>query len=106
MSQNEFGDATPIFRVKDMTAGIDYYVKVLGFGCIGKGRVCCVVSRDRCGIRHLPTYYPGAYEMQVEDLDGNVLRFGSDPKAASLLESGWVWTAGLGRSSPRVRRRQ
>jgi catechol 2,3-dioxygenase-like lactoylglutathione lyase family enzyme len=31
-------------------------------------------------IRHLPTNYSWAYEMQVEDLDGNVLRLGSDPK--------------------------
>jgi predicted lactoylglutathione lyase len=31
-------------------------------------------------IRHPPTNYPWAYEMQVEDLDGNVLRFGSDKK--------------------------
>jgi|NGEPerStandDraft_6_1074524.scaffolds.fasta_scaffold173452_2 catechol 2,3-dioxygenase-like lactoylglutathione lyase family enzyme len=31
-------------------------------------------------IRHPPTNYPWAYEMQVEDPDGNVLRFGSDPK--------------------------
>jgi predicted enzyme related to lactoylglutathione lyase len=30
-------------------------------------------------IRHPPTNYPWAYEMQVEDLDGNILRFGSDP---------------------------
>src|ERR1700760_3254020 len=29
-------------------------------------------------IRHAPTNYPWAYEMQVEDLDGNVLRLGSD----------------------------
>ena len=28
----------------------------------------------------MPTNYHWAYEMQVEDLDGNVLRFGSDPK--------------------------
>ena len=27
-----------------------------------------------------PTNYPWAYEMQVEDPDGNVLRFGSEPK--------------------------
>jgi catechol 2,3-dioxygenase-like lactoylglutathione lyase family enzyme len=27
-------------------------------------------------IRHLPTNYPWAYEMQMEDLDGNVLRLG------------------------------
>ena len=36
----------------------------------------------QCGakIRHPPTDYPWAYEMQVEDPDGNVLRFGSEPK--------------------------
>lgn len=32
-------------------------------------------------IRHEPTNYPWALEMQVEDLDGNVLRIGSDPRA-------------------------
>ena len=32
-------------------------------------------------IRHLPTNYFWAYEMQVEDLDGNVLRIGSEPKS-------------------------
>ena len=31
-------------------------------------------------IRHPPTNYSWAYEMQVEDLDGNVLRMGSDQK--------------------------
>jgi len=31
-------------------------------------------------IRHPPTNYPWAYEMQVEDPDGNVLRLGSDEK--------------------------
>ncbi|MDP9003756.1 MAG: glyoxalase superfamily protein [Verrucomicrobiota bacterium] len=31
-------------------------------------------------IRHPPTNYPWAYEMQVEDLDGHVLRFGADSK--------------------------
>jgi len=31
-------------------------------------------------IRHPPTNYAWAYEMQVEDLDGNILRLGSDPK--------------------------
>jgi catechol 2,3-dioxygenase-like lactoylglutathione lyase family enzyme len=29
---------------------------------------------------HPPTNYPWAYEMQIEDLDGNVLRMGSEPK--------------------------
>lgn len=32
-------------------------------------------------IRHPPTNYPWALEMQVEDLDGNVLRMGSDSLA-------------------------
>lgn len=31
-------------------------------------------------IRHPPTNYAWAFEMQVEDLDGNVLRIGSEPK--------------------------
>ena len=31
-------------------------------------------------IRHPPTNYEWAYEMQVEDLDGNVLRLGSSPR--------------------------
>jgi catechol 2,3-dioxygenase-like lactoylglutathione lyase family enzyme len=31
-------------------------------------------------IRHPPTNYDWAYEMQVEDLDGNILRMGSDQK--------------------------
>ena len=36
--------------------------------------------RKGAKIRHPPTNYQWAYEMQIEDLDGNVLRFGSDPK--------------------------
>ena len=31
-------------------------------------------------IRHAPRNYPWAYEMRVEDPDGHVLRFGSEPK--------------------------
>ncbi len=34
----------------------------------------------RARIRHPPTNYAWAYEMQVSDLDGNVLRMGSEPK--------------------------
>lgn len=30
-------------------------------------------------IRHPPTNYPWAYEMQIEDPDGHVLRMGSEP---------------------------
>ncbi len=32
-------------------------------------------------VRHLPTNYEWAYEMQIEDPDGNVLRLGSDTKS-------------------------
>jgi hypothetical protein len=31
-------------------------------------------------VRHPPTNYYWALEMQIEDLDGNVLRIGSDPR--------------------------
>jgi catechol 2,3-dioxygenase-like lactoylglutathione lyase family enzyme len=31
--------------------------------------------------REPPTNYPWAYEMKIEDPDGHVLRFGSEPKA-------------------------
>jgi hypothetical protein len=31
-------------------------------------------------ICHLPTNHPWALEMQVEDLDGNILRIGSEPR--------------------------
>ncbi len=36
--------------------------------------------RSGAKIRHLPTNYSWAYEMQVEDPDGNILRLGSEPK--------------------------
>jgi len=32
-------------------------------------------------VRHPPTNYPWAYEMQILDPDGNVLRLGSEQKA-------------------------
>jgi len=37
-------------------------------------------QRTGAKIRHPPTNYQWAYEMQVEDIDGNVLRLGSEPK--------------------------
>jgi len=37
-------------------------------------------QRTGAKIRHMPTNYAWAYEMQVEDLDGKVLRLGSDSK--------------------------
>ena len=35
--------------------------------------------RNASRIRQAPTNFQWAFEMQVEDLDGNILRFGSDP---------------------------
>lgn len=45
-------------------------------------------------IRHAPTNYPWAYEMQVEDIDGHVLRFGSEPRADMPVGE---WIDGSGR---------
>jgi hypothetical protein len=36
--------------------------------------------KARAKIRHAPENYPWAYEMKIEDPDGHVLRFGSEPR--------------------------
>ena len=41
--------------------------------------------RTGAKIRHKPTNYQWAYEMQVEDPDGNVLRFGSEAKSGQPI---------------------
>src|SRR5262249_47560034 len=41
--------------------------------------------RSGATIRHPPTNYPWAYEMQVQDPDRNVLRLGSEPKAGQPI---------------------
>ena len=38
-------------------------------------------------IRHPPRNFPWAYEMKVEDPDGHVLRFGSEPREDAPFES-------------------
>jgi predicted enzyme related to lactoylglutathione lyase len=111
-----FENAIPVLRVGNISASIDYYLRVLGFKLNWPPENgFASVSRDRCHIflcegdqgnpgswvwigvddaealfgeyksrgakvRHPPTNYAWAYEMQIEDLDGNVLRLGSDPK--------------------------
>jgi catechol 2,3-dioxygenase-like lactoylglutathione lyase family enzyme len=50
-------------------------------------------------IRHEPTNYSWALEMQVEDLDGNVLRMGSEPREGEpegewLDMNGTLWLNG------------
>jgi predicted lactoylglutathione lyase len=37
-------------------------------------------------IRHAPQNYPWAYEMKVEDPDGHILRFGSEPHCDQPFE--------------------
>ncbi|HYX20258.1 MAG TPA: VOC family protein [Thermoanaerobaculia bacterium] len=59
-------------------------------------------------IRHEPTNYGWALEMQVEDLDGNVLRMGSEPLEGEdtgewLDMEGRRWRMGAGGSWKRQR---
>jgi catechol 2,3-dioxygenase-like lactoylglutathione lyase family enzyme len=56
-------------------------------------------ARRGARIRHPPTNYAWALEMQVEDLDGNVLRMGSEPDEGApagewldMLGNRWVRT--------------
>ena len=111
-----FEGVSPILRVQNLSASIDYYGHKLGFKIDWQRPIFASVSRGRCHIflsegdqgnpgswvwigvedadalfneyriteaklRHPPTNYSWAYEMQVEDLDGNVLRLGSEPKS-------------------------
>ncbi len=51
---------------------------------IGVGNAAALFKEYRASgakVRHPPTNYEWTYEIQVEDLDGNVLRMGSEPKA-------------------------
>jgi uncharacterized glyoxalase superfamily protein PhnB len=115
-----FGGVTPVLRVANVVASIDYYTRALAFhvnfkfpnenapffASISRGRCDLFLSEGDQGnpgswvwidgvdvekvyeefrasgarIRNPPTNYEWALEMQVEDLDGNVLRIGSDPK--------------------------
>jgi predicted enzyme related to lactoylglutathione lyase len=47
-------------------------------------------------IRQAPRNFPWAYEMKVEDPDGHVLRFGSDPRENVPFDS---WEAGSDQKS-------
>jgi predicted enzyme related to lactoylglutathione lyase len=111
-----FEGVTPILRVGNLSASLEYYLGVLGFKIDWQGSgPMASVSRGRChiflcegdqgnpgswvwigvadaealfeeyrakgaNIRHPPTNYPWALEMQVEDPDGHILRLGSEPK--------------------------
>jgi uncharacterized glyoxalase superfamily protein PhnB len=45
------------------------------------GALCEEYRATGAEVRHPPTNYPWACEMQIEDPDGHVLRIGSEPKA-------------------------
>jgi catechol 2,3-dioxygenase-like lactoylglutathione lyase family enzyme len=109
-----FEGVTPVLRVANLAASVNYYLGVLGFKLDWDNPYFASVSRGKCHIflsegdqghpgawvwigvedaaallkeyrntgakiRHELTNYPWAYEMQVEDIDGNVLRMGSEP---------------------------
>jgi catechol 2,3-dioxygenase-like lactoylglutathione lyase family enzyme len=118
--KNALNGVTPVLRVSNLAASIDYYTRVLGFqvnwgypeegasffASVSRGKCCLFLSVGDQGhfgtwvwigskdvealheefqaagakIRNPPTNYSWALEMQVEDPDGNVLRFASDPK--------------------------
>jgi hypothetical protein len=64
--------------------------------------------RKGAKVRHPPTNYDWALEMQVEDLDGNVLRMGSEPLEGEatgewLDMEGRLWRMGAGGSWRRQR---
>ncbi|MEP6914282.1 MAG: methyltransferase domain-containing protein, partial [Acidobacteriota bacterium] len=111
-----FGGATPILRVRNLAASLDYYVRVLGFtidwqsdGPLASvSRGACVIflcegdqghpgtwvwigvndadavfeelRRSGARVRLPPTNYPWGYELHVKDVDGHVLRLGSDSR--------------------------
>jgi predicted enzyme related to lactoylglutathione lyase len=123
-----WGTPAPIFRVRDLRATLDYYVRVLGFTLDWQAGELASVSRDRCNlflcegdqtaattwvwlscpdvdaaheelrargaiVRHPPTHYEWAYEMQIADPDGNVLRIGGEPKEGEP-EGEWLDASG------------
>lgn len=91
-----FGHATPILRVADFDRSVEYYEQVLGFELEWSDGTFGSISRG-ARIRVPPTNYPwGAREVHVFDLDGHVLRFGSDaiegePMGEWLDEEGVRW---------------
>jgi predicted lactoylglutathione lyase len=46
--------------------------------------LCTEFKAKGAKFREPPTNYPWAYEMKIEDPDGHVLRFGSEPKALGI----------------------
>ena len=120
-----FHHASPILRVNDLEASINYFCNTLGFELDWQDPTqlsprhraatrtsCCPWAsgnppawvwigvgdtqalRDEyvakgARIRMEPTNFPWALEMHVEDLDGNVLRMGSEPLPDHVVGPGW-----------------
>jgi predicted enzyme related to lactoylglutathione lyase len=136
----EFENVTPILRVGNIAASIDYYVSVLGFKLDWQQGLFASISRDRCRVflcegdqgnpgswvwigigdlealfeecksrgakvRHPPTNYSWAYEMQIEDLDGNLSSAWAPTQSrASPSVNGSICTAICGPSPPTAAR--
>ena len=128
MPNDNFGPATPVLRVADLEAALDYYTGPLGFKLMWRSSIFANVTRGDCQIflaqgdqgagrawvwigvpdvetaykeltaagakiRNPPSNYEWALEMQVEDLDGNVLRMGSDFKPGQPIDD-WLDDSG------------
>ncbi|MEZ5308259.1 MAG: glyoxalase superfamily protein [Pyrinomonadaceae bacterium] len=125
MKQINFHPSTPILRVGNLNASLDYYVQNLGFSIdwrhdsgfasvsrqaanlmlsendqgrfgswvyIGVGDVKFLYtefSERKALVKLPPSNYPWAMEIHVADIDGNVIRFGSEPDPESEF-SDWV----------------
>ncbi|MBI1795571.1 MAG: VOC family protein [Candidatus Eisenbacteria bacterium] len=63
-------------------------------GCPDAGALHDELRAKGAIIRHPPTDHPWAYEFQVADLDGNVMRIGSEPRKG---EPEREWLDGSGR---------
>ena len=93
VSKTRFEGAAPILSVKDMSASVRYYVNVLGFRNADWGTedfTSALYQEYRVSgakTHGAPRNYPWALEMHVEDPDGHVLRFGSEPLADQPFES-------------------
>jgi hypothetical protein len=99
---------TPILRVADTAASIHYYVTALGFNLDWQDpRVGFASVRDAdallqeyrgsgAKIRHLPTNYPWAYEMQVEDLAETFCASAPNQRRMSPQVNGWICMADAG----------
>jgi len=62
-------------------------------GVADAGALAETLRRQGAIIRHPPTNYPWAYEMQVAEPDGNVLRLGSEPLAGEPVGE-WLDASG------------